>query len=384
MAIIQGAITILLFVFILFTLVVIHELGHFVVARLFGIRVQEFGIGFPPRAKIMRNRGETLYTLNWLPIGGFVRLEGEDGDSNDPRSFTVAGLPRKVAVLLAGVAMNLVLAFAIFTCIAWLAAPQGGLAFNTVAAGSPADLAGLRPGETILAIDGSTFDLFPGPQAGPQAIAALRARAGQTVTLRVRSADGIERDVSVTLRPPDQAATQGALGIRAAALTFSGAYAGRDPVAALGAGVAWTVSAFRLIVDGLGSLVSSIASNPTTAPPVSGPIGIAAQVGDVFWQLGPIFTLYLAGLLSANLALVNALPFPPLDGGRILVILLKSLLSRGGAVMRRAGVRGGQVSARTAVSVERLTYLVGFAFLFGFLLWITYFDIARQVGGGAP
>ena len=384
MAIIQGAITILLFIFILCTLVVIHELGHFVVARLFGIRVHEFGIGFPPRAKVMRDRGETMYTLNWLPIGGFVRLEGEDGDSDDPRSFAVAPLLKKVLVLLAGVGMNLALAFVIFTAIAWLATPQGGLTFNEVVAGSPAALSGLRAGETILAIDGTTFDLLPTPQAGQQAIATLRDRAGQTVTLRVRAADGVERDVTATLRPPAVAADQGALGIRGAGLAFSGAYAGRDPLTAIGAGATWTVSAFRLIIDGLASLVSSIASNPTQAPPVTGPVGIAAQVGDVFWQLGPIFTLYLAGLLSANLALVNILPFPPLDGGRILVLLLKSLLARGGAIMRRAGVRSRGPSAATAISVERLTYLVGFAFLFGFLIWITYFDIVRQVGGGTP
>jgi regulator of sigma E protease len=384
MAIIQGAITILLFVFILCSLVVIHELGHFVLARLFGIRVHEFGIGFPPRAKVLRDRGETLYTLNWLPIGGFVRLEGEDGDSDDPRSFGVARLPKKLLVLLAGVGMNLLLAFVIFTGIAWLATPQGGLTFNEVVAGSPADLAGLRAGETILAIDGTTFDLLPSPQAGQAAIAALRDRAGQAVTLRVRAADGAVRDVSLTLRPPDEAVDKGALGIRGAGLSFSGAYAGRDPVSAIGAGAAWTVSAFRLIIDGLASLVSSVASNPTQAPPVTGPVGIAVQVGDVFWQLGPIFTLYLAGLLSANLALVNILPFPPLDGGRILVLLLKALLGRGAAVMRRVGVRGRGVSSQTAISVERLTYLVGFAFLFGFLIWITYFDIARQVGGGTP
>jgi len=384
MPIIQGAITILLFIFILCALVVIHEFGHFVLARLFGIRVHEFGIGFPPRAKVLRDRGETIYTLNWLPIGGFVRLEGEDGDSDDPRSFVAAPLGKKLLVLLAGVGMNLVLAFVIFTAIAWLAAPQGALTFSDVVPGSPADISGLRAGESILAIDGTPFDLLPAPQAGQQAIAALRDRAGQTVTLLVRAVDGAERDVTVTLRPPDAAATQGALGIRSAGLAFSGTYAGRDPVAAVGAGAAWTVSAFRLILDGLAALVASIVANPTQAPPVTGPVGIAVQVGDVFWQLGPIFTLYLAGLLSANLALVNILPFPPLDGGRILVLLLKSLFARGGAVLRRMGVRAQGLSAQTAISVERLTYLVGFVLLFGFLIWITYFDIARQVSGGTP
>lgn len=390
MAILQGIITIALFVFILGSLVVIHEVGHFVMARVFRIRVLEFGIGFPPRARVLRAKGETVYTLNWLPIGGFVRMEGEDGDSDDPRSFAVAPLPKKLIVLVAGVAMNLLLAFVIFFGIAWLAAPRGGIVFSEVQAGSPAAAAGLQAtdpsgdpkGDMILAIDGKTFDLFPSPDAGRAAIGELRSRAGETVTLTVRGPDGAERAVVVTLRPAEVAADKGALGIRGAQLVFTGEYAGRDVVSAIGAGTAWTVSAFTLILDGLANLVTSIVANPAEAPPVAGPVGIASQVGDVFWQLGPIFTLYLAGLLSANLALVNILPFPPLDGGRMLVLILKALLSGGAGALRAVGIKVSGPSAETAISVERLTYLVGFVFLFGFLIWITYFDIARLSGGG--
>ena len=110
---VQSIITILLFIFILGALVVIHELGHFVTARLANVRVLEFGVGFPPRAKVLRNKGETVYTLNWLPIGGFVKLEGEDGDAaNDPRSFSAQALPTRLWILVAGVAMNVLLAFA--------------------------------------------------------------------------------------------------------------------------------------------------------------------------------------------------------------------------------------------------------------------------------
>jgi regulator of sigma E protease len=384
MAIIQGAITIALFILLLGGLVVIHEVGHFVLARVFRIRVLEFGVGFPPRAKVLREKGETLYTLNWLPIGGFVRLEGEDGDSEDPRSFAVQRLWKKLVVLVAGVAMNLLLAFVIFFGIAWLATPQGGLTFAEVTAGSPAEAAGLEAGDTIVAIDGETFDLFPSPDAGRAAIEALRDKAGETVTLTVVDESGAEREVQVTLRPPAVAIDKGALGIRGAQLVFTGEYAGRDFVSAVQAGLAWTVSAFTLILDGLADLLSSIISNPGQAPPVSGPVGIAAQVGDVFWQLGPIFTLYLAALLSANLALVNILPFPPLDGGRMLLLVLKAVLSGGGRALRTVGIRVDGPSAATTLSVERLTYLVGFVFLFGFLIWITYFDIVRQVGGGTP
>ena len=384
MAIIQVAITILLFIFILCALVVIHEFGHFVLARFFGIRVHEFGIGFPPRAKVMRDRGETIYTLNWLPIGGFVRLEGEDGDSDDPRSFAAATLPKKVLVLLAGVGMNLLLAFVIFTGIAWLATPVAGARFWEVDAGSPAAAAGLQPGDAIVSVNGQEYDIF----SSQDVLGAIRADAGQTVTLGILR-DGARIAALVTLRSANQVdATHGTLGISGRTRPFEQMYPGnyddRPLGDAIALGVDQTGRAFGLIWNGLASLVSSVASNPTKAPPVAGPVGIAVQVGDVFWQLGPIFTLYLAGLLSANLALVNALPFPPLDGGRILVLVLKSLLARGGAVMRRAGVRGGGISAQTAISVERLTYLVGFMFLFGFLIWITYFDIARQVGGATP
>jgi regulator of sigma E protease len=385
MAILQGAITIALFIFILGGLVVIHELGHFVLARLFRIRVLEFGIGFPPRARVLSAKGETLYTLNWLPIGGFVRLDGEDGDSEDPRSFAVQRLWKKLVVLLAGVGMNLVLAFVVFFGIALLAAPQAGLAFAEVLAGSPAEVAGLEAGGTILAVDGTTFDLFPNLGAGDAALARLKDKAGQTVTLTVKGADGTTREVDATLRSPEEvAANKGALGIRQFRLVFSGEYRGRDIGGAIGAGASWTVAAFTLIFDGLADLVASIVANPGQAPPVSGPVGIAVQVGDVFWQLGPIFTLYLAGLLSANLALVNVLPFPPLDGGRMLVLLLKALFGAGGRLLRGAGVRVNGLSAATTLSVERLTYLVGFVFLFGFLIWITYFDIVRQVSGGTP
>src|SRR5919106_2862043 len=122
---IDGLIDILLLLSILVVLVVIHEFGHFIVARRAKVRVHEFGIGFPPRAKVLGNDGETTYTLNWLPIGGFVRLEGEEGESYNPRSFVRQRLGTRLLILLAGVAMNFVLAFLIFSLIAGLADPSG-------------------------------------------------------------------------------------------------------------------------------------------------------------------------------------------------------------------------------------------------------------------
>jgi regulator of sigma E protease len=355
-SLVQSVITLVVFLAMLGLLVIVHELGHFVVARLAGVRVLEFGIGFPPRARVLRSEGETLYTLNWLPIGGFVKLEGEDGDSKDPRSFVSASLPVKLIILVAGVAMNLVLAFAIMTAIALLPNPALAYKVSEVQADSPAATAGLAVGDDILAIDGTYYD-----QYGPTTLEVLRASAGQTVALTVQHADGRLEDVPVTLRTDT---SHGALGISAQGRLTDRTIA-HDPVTALGLGADRTGRAFLLILRGLGELGDSIINRPTEAPPVQGPVGIAVGVGEVFWQQGPIATLFLAGLLSANLALVNILPLPPLDGGRMLVILIKAVVGK-----------------RLSIQAERLSYVVGFAFLMAFLAWITFFDIARQVGGG--
>ena len=362
LAVVQSAITIVIFIVMLGALVVIHELGHFLTARLARVRVLEFGIGFPPRARVLRSGGETLWTLNWLPIGGFVRLEGEDGDSDDPRSFVRASLPVKLIVLVAGVAMNVLLSFAIFFAIAWLANPTLSLTVRDVQANSPARVAGIVVGDRIVSFDGQPFDAFGDATGAPGSI--LRAHAGQTVGLGIVRADGTAQTVVATLRPPAQVVGgQGALGITFGSAA-TGHYFQRSPIDAAGIAATRTGQALSLILNGLGQLGSSIVNHPTEAPPVAGPIGIASQVGDVFWQLGPIFTLYLAGILSANLALVNILPFPPLDGGRVAVLLLKRLT-------------GERISLR----VERLTYLVGFSTLMAFLVWITFFDITAPGRG---
>jgi regulator of sigma E protease len=364
---IQSIITVVLFILILGGLVIIHELGHFFTARAFKVRVLEFGVGFPPRAKVLASGGETLYTLNWLPIGGFVKLEGEDGtDPDDPRSFSHQGLPRKLIILIAGVAMNVVLAFVIFTGIAWLASPLAGVKFFEVQPDSPAAAAGLKPGEAIVAVDGQTYQFI----TGPSAITGLRDRAGETITLTVAGADGQQRDVTATLRTQAEIdADKGALGIsgpldKPFEVYFFGQYTTNDLPSAIQIGVEQTIRWMGLIVGGLASLVTSVANNPTAPPPVSGPVGIATQIGDIFWNSGPIMTLYVAGILSANLAVVNILPFPPLDGGRMLMLTLKRIF-------------GTRISLRA----EQLTYMVGFVFLFAFIIWVTGFDIVRSLGG---
>jgi len=412
-AIVDLAVTVVLFVIVLGGIVLWHELGHFLTARLAKVRVLEFGIGFPPRARSLGRGGVsaadaaeyakardaalaatrddeaaqeavletpetprgTEYTLHWLPIGGFVKMEDENGGEGfDPRSFGRARLITKLIILAAGVAMNLVLALVIFTGIAWFATPKVGLGFGEVEPGSPAAAAGLQAGDAIISVDGQEYSFFSAYD-GVSPISDLRDRAGETITLGIQHADGSREEVQATLRSPSEVeAGNGALGIRAAASGFEfvylDEYTGRSFSEALQIGVAETIRWFGLIIDGLSSLVGSFITSPTTAPPVSGPVGIATSLLDVFRTGGPIMVLFFAGVLSANLALVNVLPFPPLDGGRMLMLLLKAIPRYGRRISLRA---------------EQTTYAVGFLALFAFLIWITVFDIARQVtGGGTP
>src|SRR5688572_23703052 len=139
-------INVALLLIILVVLVVIHEFGHFIVARRTKVLVHEFGIGFPPRAKVLGNDGETIYTLNWLPIGGFVRLEGEEGESDDPRSFIRQRLSTRLVILLAGVTMNAILAFVLLTLVAGVADPSSAVRVKHVLPDSPAERMGLQGG----------------------------------------------------------------------------------------------------------------------------------------------------------------------------------------------------------------------------------------------
>src|ERR1035437_4041413 len=190
---------------ILVPLVLLHELGHFISARLVGIRVLEFGLGFPPRAKVLGHDHETEYTLNYLPIGGFVRLEGEETDSDDPRAFTNAPLGKQLFVLVAGVAMNLLTALFLLFIVAW--------AFTQVVAGSPAESVGLQPGDALVSIDGRTHSIL---EFGTDPTATWRQdlldHGGQTVVLVVADQKGLQRTLSVALRVPKSG--QGALGVQ--------------------------------------------------------------------------------------------------------------------------------------------------------------------------
>jgi len=343
-------------------LVMVHELGHFVTARISNIRVLEFGIGFPPKAKTLWHDHDTEYTLNYLPIGGFCKLEGEDVESDDPRAFGNAPAWRQLIVLVAGVAMNVILAILLFFVVAWFFNPAQGVKIGRITPGGAAEKAGLVAGETVESLNGQRYGFL----SNESVLDAITSHAGQSVTIGYIDLEGNRQTVKLTLGTD---ASIGILGIRSPSDTqpLEGVvtYTQTDPVTAIETAVDQTTTSLGLIVQALGNLGSQIVSNPTQAPAgIQGPVGITRDVGVVFGSYGPPLVILLAAVLSANLALVNILPFPPLDGGRMVILVAKKL----------AGKRG--VSA-----VEAMSYVVGFALLMGFLAWITFFDIMRGGGG---
>jgi regulator of sigma E protease len=301
-----------------------------------------------------------------------VKLEGEEGESVDPRAFVNKPLRTRLLILLAGVTMNILLAFLIFVFIAAFADPVANARIGFVQPDSPAAVAGLHggnqigtdadgnaiydeTGDLIVGIDGQRFLVFDwNDGSGVPQSTYLRSHAGQTVTLTIRHIDGTESDIQATLRPESQITpTQGALGVRFVALPTENITHG--PLDAVTIAFRRTVDAATLILRGLADLVANI-----TNPPVSGPIGIVDAIGTVRAELPPVFLLWLIGLLSANLAVVNVLPFPPLDGGRVAVAIIQKLTGN-----------------RISVAAERLAYLTGFILLMALLAWITFFDIQR-------
>jgi regulator of sigma E protease len=351
---------------ILIPLVLIHEVGHFIMARLSGIRVLEFGLGFPPRAKVLGHDHETEYTLNYLPIGGFVRLEGEESNSDDPRAFTNAGLPKQLIVLVSGVGMNLLVAIFLFFIVAWAYNPVVQPTIDQVVANSPAASAGIQAGETIVSIDGRTY-----PRSSVLELSTtdpslawrndLLSHGGQTVHLVIADAQGKQRSVTVTLRVPNQ--NEGALGVVMGSQLQA---TPGDPVSAIGLAVGATGRAMNVILGAVGDIGRQLVTNPGSAPPgVSGPVGIASDIGHVVQQPNALMIMLLfAAIISANLALVNVLPLPVLDGGKMVIMIVKKIF----------GARG--VSA-----FETFAYVASFALLLAFMGWITWFDILKVSGG---
>ncbi len=370
--------TIVAFLAILVVLVLVHEFGHFLAAKRAGITVQEFGVGFPPRIGSVVWRG-TRYSLNWIPLGGFVKMLGEDGESEAEKmrqqGLSEAAVDRamagafnrrpiwvRIVVLLAGVAMNFLLAGILFAVALSLPVQQGRgpLTITEIQANSPAVAAHMQVGDVLLAADGRTFAI------SRDLSTYLRSQAGRVVTLTVRRQDA---DMTLTVRPRALTAEEEAQGLGAVGFSYEPERfvevpsSVDGPLAAVGQGFVAVRDLAVQIPGGLATAVGGLLGlNPSGGTAV-GPIGIAEETGRVL-RAPLVNQLIFVGILSVNLAVLNVLPFPPLDGGRIAVVLIE-------AVRRR----------RLPAEREALIYLTGFMVLIALVILISIRDISRLIGG---
>jgi regulator of sigma E protease len=354
--------TFLVFVATFTLIVAVHEFGHFAAARLLGMKVLEFAFGFPPRLLGIR-RGETEYTINWIPFGGFVRILGQDDFSikqegvGDPRAFTSRPWWAQALVLAAGVFMNFVLALVILTLaysIGGATAPTGDIRVVVVRSGSPAAVAGIQVGDIVVDVDGTSIHTA-------SAVASIAAKAGQksqeiTLDLKRNGQPIVIKAVPRAEPPPGE----GPLGIQLEAVQVPVALA---PPQAIGQSAGLIKEVVGQIVALPGQLLSQRATPAGGEPVVGGPIEIFRVTGQVAAQGLPA-VLLLIGILSVNLGVINIIPFPGLDGGRLFFVLL-------GAVTRR----------RLSPQVEAAIHAVGFVLLIGLLVIVSIGDVRRAAGG---
>lgn len=370
--------TILAFIGVLVVLVLVHELGHFVVAKRAGITVQEFGVGFPPRIGSVVWHG-TRYSLNWIPLGGFVKMLGEDGEVEAEkmrqRGLSEAAVDKamagafnrkpiwvRIVVLVAGVAMNFLLAAVLFALALSLPGTEGRgpLTVTEIQANSPAVTAGLQVDDVIVAADGRTFPV------SRDLTAYVRSRAEHLVELSVQRA-GVETAIAVTPRKLTEA--EEAKGLGAVGFSYEPARlveippSADNPAEAAWEGFAAAGDLAARIPGGLASAVAGLLGLAPDAGTAVGPIGIASETGRVL-EAPLVSQLIFVGILSVNLAVLNVLPFPPLDGGRIAVVLVE-------AVRRR----------RLPAEREALVYLTGFMVLIALVILISIRDVANLIGG---
>jgi regulator of sigma E protease len=346
---------------VMFTLIIaVHEFGHYITARLLGMRVLEFAFGFPPRIFAIR-RGGIDYSVNAIPFGGFVRILGQDDFSieqhgaGDPGSFTSKPWWAQAIVLAAGVAMNFVLAIIVLTAAFMIGteAPTGIVRVEEVAAGSPAEVAGIQAGDIVRTIDGKEITRTSDLQT------YVYSHAGKEVTIVLDRGGRTVGPLTVVPRatPPEN---EGPLGVRLSEVTSPPT--ALAPPQAFGQALRLTGDVVSQIADLPAQLFARPAGQPGP-PPVGGPIEIL-RVTALVSQAGVSAFLKLVGVISVNLGVLNIIPFPGLDGGRLFFVLLSAALRR-----------------RISPQVEAAIHAVGFVLLLGLLVVVSVADIRRAAGG---
>lgn len=357
---------ILVFILILSILVFVHELGHFAAAKFFKVKVEEFGIGFPPRVWGVK-KGETLYSINALPIGGFVKLYGEeyheeDGDMKKEvekdRAFIYKKPWKKAIILVAGVTMNFFLGWIIVTYLftRGIPTPTDQVIIESIAENSPAQQVGLQAGDQIIRLESESqsFEI----NRVNELISATDQLLDQEINLYAQR-DSQELMFSLTPRsnPPEG---QGALGVVLdveASFTIESYPFYTAPFA----GLAHIGTISTLIFTELGKTVGNLVTLQAPEVQVAGPIGIAVYTRDVI-TVGFDAVLELVALLSINLAIINLLPFPALDGGRLIFVAYEWIFKK--PVNR---------------DFERNLNFFGIATLLLLTVVITYIDIMRLI-----
>lgn len=367
--------SVLIFLLILVVLVIVHELGHFVVAKLFGVKVEEFGVGYPPRAFTFGRWGGTEYTLNWIPFGGFVRLLGEDSatavvGTEKKRAFIYSTWWKKALILIAGVVCNVILAFVLFTLAASYGAPvaidetsplkdMARLIITEVYEGTPAADAGFVEGDIIVATKTKSDTLADVTPSGFSTFTGNHGGVEMFVT--VKHKDETEKVISVI---PAQGILEGKISTPAVGVSLGFVLQDEAPlIDVVPIGLRETKEWLGEVSLGLWNLFTGIFTGTSQISDVSGPVGIAVHVGE-WYKLGIAHLLYFVAIISINLAVINMIPIPALDGGRLFFVLIEAVIRR-----RIPDVVGSSLN------------MIGFLALITLMIVVTYNDVIRLVQG---
>ncbi|KKU52954.1 MAG: hypothetical protein A3H69_05105 [Candidatus Sungbacteria bacterium RIFCSPLOWO2_02_FULL_47_9] len=357
--------SILSFVFLIAILVLVHEWGHFWTARKLKIKVEEFGFGFPPRVGGITKNG-ILYSLNLLPLGGFVKIFGEGGEGEgNPESFISRPVWQRFVVIGAGVFMNLVLAWVLFSFGAGLGTPSiideenaeeaggAGVTIIGVVPKSPADAGGIQFGDVVTRLENLDTSAAADVKKVQELQDFIANNAGHKIKMGIKRGSAVVEVTAVPrVNPPEG---EGSLGISIALVGIV-----RAPwYTAPWEGAKRVVISLENIVSGFYSLFKDLFASGKVSVDVSGPVGIFVVAGQA-GQLGFAYFLNLIAVLSVNLAFLNAMPIPALDGGRILFLAIEK-------------VRGVKVNQR----IEQMVHTIGFVVLILLMLAITYRDLTR-------
>jgi regulator of sigma E protease len=344
--------TIIAFFFVLAVVVIAHELGHFATAKACGVKVEEFGIGYPPRIAAIKY-GETEYSLNWVPLGGFTKMSGEE-DSKIERSLASKSIGKRLIVLSAGSFMNFILPFLLLT-IAFMIPHDiinGNVTVMEVVANSPAEAAGIQAGDKILEINGKTINNTADISR------YIQMYLGNEMDILLERSNGAKEIVTVVPRwnPP---AGEGSVGF---AIKTENAVIEKESFNPWVAFKEGSTEAFETLVLFKNGILSMFIGTSSAADLV-GPVGIAQITGEIA-QAGISPLLEWTAFFSLNLAIINLLPLPALDGGRIIFVLLEWIR------------RGKKVAPET----EGKVHFIGFALLIILMLAVTFQDIVRIIG----